>query len=135
MDLIIKTVSRLVFPIALVFGVFLALHAHLSPGGGFPAGVVFGTAFALIIIAYSERDVEHRLTKHELIDVKSLAGVVLIVTIVLKAGSFFRDELLATQTFFELWSGGFTPFLNIAGALMVATAIILIVYTIEAEQS
>lgn len=38
---------RLLFPILLLLGVYIVVHGHLSPGGGFQGGVVIATAFFL----------------------------------------------------------------------------------------
>ncbi len=132
MDLIIKTVSRILFPFILLLGTYMAFHGHLSPGGAFPAGVIIATGFALLIISYREGDVEHRLTKDELIDLKSVSGIILII-LILSLGHHIRDEVLATQNIFSLWSGGLTPVFNIAGMFMVVTAIVVILYTIVRE--
>jgi multicomponent Na+:H+ antiporter subunit B len=132
MDIIVKSVSRVLFPFVLLFGVYIAVHGHLGPGGAFPAGTVIATGFALLVIAYTEADVEHRLTKHELIDMKSVAGIILVV-LILNIGYVSRFDIINTQTFFELWSGGFTPFLNFAGMFMVITALVMIVYTMVRE--
>lgn len=48
-DPIIRTVCKLVIPIILVFGVYILLNGHLSPGGGFSGGAIM--ASALIIFA------------------------------------------------------------------------------------
>ena len=48
-DPIIRTVCKLVIPIILVFGVYILLNGHLSPGGGFSGGAIM--ASALIIYA------------------------------------------------------------------------------------
>lgn len=132
MDSIVKSVSRVLFPFILLFGVYVAVHGHLSPGGAFPAGAIIATGFALLIIAYTESDVEHRLTKHDLIDLKSVAGVILII-LILNLGYLSRFEIISTQTPFGLWSGGFTPLLNFAGMFMVITALVMIIYTMMRE--
>ena len=132
MDSIVKSVSRVLFPFILLFGVYVAVHGHLGPGGAFPAGAIIATGFALLIIAYTESDVEHTLTRHELIDMKSVAGVILII-LILNLGYLSRFEIIHTQTAFELWSGGFTPLLNFAGMFMVITALVMIIYTMMRE--
>ncbi|WP_232701181.1 MnhB domain-containing protein [Halobacterium wangiae] len=50
---IVKTVTRVVVPIILVVSFALFLQGHNQPGGGFIAGVLTSSAFALIYIAYS----------------------------------------------------------------------------------
>jgi multicomponent Na+:H+ antiporter subunit B len=131
-DLIIKTTSRILFPFVLLMGIYVAIHGHISPGGGFSGGAIIATGFALLVIAYTEGDVEHRFTKGELVDIKAVSGLILLILII-SMGFAWRMELLRTQTPLALWSGGFTPLLNITGALMVITAIVTIIYALVKE--
>ena len=50
-SLILRTSTRLVLTLLLLFAVFLLLRGHNEPGGGFVGGLVAGSAFALYIIA------------------------------------------------------------------------------------
>lgn len=128
MDIIIKSISRMLFPLTLLIGLYIIFHAQLTPGGAFPGGSIIATAFALLVISYNERDVEHRLTHSELIDIKSVAGVILVLIIV-RMGYLLRLEFLHSQTLFSIWSGGFTPLTNIAGSVMIVTALVMIIYS------
>ncbi len=132
MDVVIKTVSRIMFPFMLLLGSYIALTGHISPGGGFPAGAIIGTAIAMLVLVFSEGDVEHRLTQRELVDIKSVSGIILVIMII-SLGFNFRGLLLSTQTGFSLWSGGFTPLLNVTGMFMVITAIVTLIYAIVKE--
>lgn len=132
MDVLIKTVARIMFPFMLLLGSYIALNGHLSPGGGFPAGAVIATAIAMMVLVFSEGDVEHRLTQRELVDIKSVSGIILVILIV-SMGIQLREELLLTQNFFSLWSGGSTILLNITGMFMVITAIVTLIYAIVKE--
>lgn len=49
---ILRTVTRLTVPIILLVSVALFLQGHNFPGGGFIAGVLTTSAFALIYVAY-----------------------------------------------------------------------------------
>ncbi|MCK5042467.1 MAG: MnhB domain-containing protein [Candidatus Aenigmarchaeota archaeon] len=132
MDTIIKETTKIVFPFILIYGLYIALHGHITPGGGFAAGAIIGSAFVLLVISFEERDVEHKLTIHKLIDIKSVSGLLMLL-VLSKLGYNFRDALIESQTIFELWSGGFTIMMNIVGMLMVATAIIVIIFSLEKE--
>lgn len=61
---IARTVTRLVVPIILVTAIALLLQGHNLPGGGFIAGVLTVTAFALIYVIYGldylETELLHR---------------------------------------------------------------------------
>ncbi len=48
-SLILRATTRLLFPLTLVFSVFLLLRGHNEPGGGFVGGLTAGAAFALVL--------------------------------------------------------------------------------------
>ena len=50
-SIILKTATRLMVGLILVFSVYLLLRGHHEPGGGFIAALVAGTGFALFAIA------------------------------------------------------------------------------------
>jgi len=131
MNTIIKTSSRILFPFMLVFGIYLALHGHMGPGGGFPAGVVMATGFILLVIAYKERKIEHSFNEIEFMDIKTIAAFTLMIIIIL--GVVLRFGLVSTQVPFDPWSGGVTLSSNILGSVVVATAFVVIIYSIIKE--
>ena len=132
MDIVIKTTSRVLFPFMLLFGIYLAFHGHLSPGGGFPAGAVMGTAFVLLLIAFREKDIEKKLPEWEIADFKSIISLALVFMVL---GEFYlREKILLHQRLFDLWSGGETFVLNILGSIVVASAIIIIAYSFMKEE-
>ena len=45
---IVKIFTRKLFPFILLYGCYLISHGHLSPGGGFQGGVIFGSAIILL---------------------------------------------------------------------------------------
>jgi len=51
-DLIITTAVRLMVPFIQLFGLYVIVHGHYSPGGGFQGGVILGAAFILLALAY-----------------------------------------------------------------------------------
>ena len=50
-SLILRTATRLLVNLILVFSVYLLFRGHNSPGGGFSGALVAGTGFALYTIA------------------------------------------------------------------------------------
>ena len=50
-SVILKTATRLMVGLILVFAVYLLLRGHHEPGGGFIAALVAGTGFSLFAIA------------------------------------------------------------------------------------
>ena len=51
-SLILSTATRAIFPLMLLFSVFILLRGHNEPGGGFVGGLVAATAFVLYALAY-----------------------------------------------------------------------------------
>ena len=49
-DVIIKTVSRIFTPFIQIFALYVIMHGHHSPGGGFQGGVILGASFILLVI-------------------------------------------------------------------------------------
>jgi multicomponent Na+:H+ antiporter subunit B len=51
-SLILRTTIRILFPLLLLFAIFILLRGHNEPGGGFIAGLTASAAYALHSIAY-----------------------------------------------------------------------------------
>jgi multicomponent Na+:H+ antiporter subunit B len=49
--LILRTTTRGLFPLMLVFSVFLLIRGHNEPGGGFAGGLVAAIAYVLVLAA------------------------------------------------------------------------------------
>jgi multicomponent Na+:H+ antiporter subunit B len=58
-DLIIKTSVRLMVPFIQLFGLYVIVHGHYSPGGGFQGGVILGASFILLALAYDLKSSQH----------------------------------------------------------------------------
>lgn len=53
-NVIVKTASDVFMPLGLMFGIYVILHGHLSPGGGFQGGVVVASAVVLVYLGYGQ---------------------------------------------------------------------------------
>jgi multicomponent Na+:H+ antiporter subunit B len=58
-DLIFQVVGKLLLPMILVYGIYVVLNGHLSPGGGFSGGAVLGGGLILASSMFGQK----RLTK------------------------------------------------------------------------
>jgi multicomponent Na+:H+ antiporter subunit B len=56
-SLILRTATRLLVSLILVFSVYLLFRGHNAPGGGFAGALVAATGFALYIMAEGARSV------------------------------------------------------------------------------
>ncbi len=59
-SIIIKTLARLLVPFIQLFGLYVIMHGHSSPGGGFQGGVILGASFILLAVAYGIDEVKKR---------------------------------------------------------------------------
>lgn len=51
-SLIIQTSVRLMVPFVQLFGLYVIVHGHYSPGGGFQGGVILGASFIMLALAF-----------------------------------------------------------------------------------
>src|SRR5210317_1220274 len=56
MSMIVRTVTRWLKGPILLFGIYIVLYGHITPGGGFGGGVIIACAFILIMLATGERN-------------------------------------------------------------------------------
>ncbi len=132
-SLIIKRVSRWMAPFIFLYGVYLALYGHLSPGGGFPGGVVVAAAFILILLARGEPAALSKIPYAVAKELDAL-GALLFLGVGLAgigvSGVFFANfiqEFLPGQPL-EWFSGGTIIINNVAIAMKVAGSIFLVLY-------
>lgn len=51
-SLVVRTLSSMLAPFIQLFGLYVIVHGHTSPGGGFQGGVILGSSFVLLSIAH-----------------------------------------------------------------------------------
>jgi multicomponent Na+:H+ antiporter subunit B len=54
-SIILDTAIRLLIPFYLIYGVYVLIHGHYSPGGGFQSGVVFAASIILINLVQGDQ--------------------------------------------------------------------------------
>ncbi len=63
-DQVVRITCRLVVPFIQVYGIYVILHGHLSPGGGFSGGAIFGASLVLVVLSFNlevgTRQLSHR---------------------------------------------------------------------------
>ena len=108
--------ARLGATIAVLISAELALRGHLSPGGGFAAGVAGGTAIGLVAITAPAHLME---TIYKRWRAAILEKVSVLIFIILAVLTLIGIELPQGQLG-VLVSGGWIPLLNILVAVKVA---------------
>lgn len=131
MSVLVKTVARWLKGPTLLFGIYLVLYGHISPGGGFGGGVIIACAFILITLAMGEQEglgLFSKTAASRLDSVGLLSFLFLGWLGTWLAGGYYFENLLVTpeQAWFTLFSGGSMPLLNLALGLKVASALFLV---------
>ena len=147
MSKIVRTAANVLLPFVLVYGFYIVLHGHLTPGGGFQGGAVIATAFVLLFVAYSYDDIVGRIRVTSLHSTETLGLLLFILTalIALTLGATFFTNWLANSGFVfgntvafgpnpgDLNTAGVIPIMNIAVGIEVLGALSAIVlYMISA---
>jgi multicomponent Na+:H+ antiporter subunit B len=101
--------------IAALVALELALRGHLSPGGGFAAGVAGGTAIGLSLISGGAERAQrlYRRYRADLLEKAAVLGFIVLALLQL------LGPALPQGTFGSLLSGGWIPWLNMFVALKV----------------
>ena len=116
-SLIVRKGSQFLFPLILLFGGYIFLHGHLTPGGGFQGGSVIASAFLLMFLG----NTGYRLRQRPLAVTESLAGITFVIMglIGLAIGGYFLNNFLPKGSEFALFSAGVIPILYAAIGLKV----------------
>lgn len=117
---IVQTTLSILFPIILLFGVYIFINGHLTPGGGFQGGAVVASALLFFILARPNDSISHAL----LMKVETLSGftyVMLGLLGVFLAGGFLDNRVLPLGDFGSLFSAGLIPLINVLIGLKVGS--------------
>ena len=121
-DLILQTATRYLFPILLLFSVYVLVNGHLSPGGGFSGGTVLGAALILYVCAYGSKSIYgffgHRL--YSAVKVSALCLYSLIILYYAFTGANGLPSAMPLGTPGRIFSAGFILPINVAVGFEVA---------------
>jgi multicomponent Na+:H+ antiporter subunit B len=62
-DIIVKTLARLLAPFIVVFALYVIMHGHHSPGGGFQGGVILAASFVLLAVSVGFEKTKQRMSE------------------------------------------------------------------------
>jgi len=124
---ILQKASKLLFPVIMLFGVYVMIYGHLSPGGGFQGGVIIASGVLLLLISDHNFEVPHAVISA----LETFAGIsyVLIGLIGLLVMDKFLGNFLPhdVSEMGLLLSGGIIPLVYIVVGIKVGSEMSLIV--------
>lgn len=128
MSKIVRAMTKPLYPFIIIFGAYLVVHGHLTPGGGFQGGAVVASAIALLVVSYGGA---HLYRKESLTSMESAGLIVFISLAFIGMGTIFFYNFLANggPIFGEIVgygsnpgyfnTGGVIPLMNMAVGLEV----------------
>ena len=72
---LVRTGAKILFPLILLLGIYVFVHGHLTPGGGFQGGAIIATGFLLMLITYKHFETNHNV----MVWLESLAGLAFVL--------------------------------------------------------
>ncbi len=129
MTSIVKEIARLIAGFIFLYGCYIILYGHLSPGGGFAGGAVIAAGFILSRLAFGTSAKQEKNSSISSSIFESLGGLSFLLIGLLGlfvGGVFFLNLFPKAGIAGQLLSAGSIPLLNIAIGLKVAGAILSI---------
>ena len=127
MSLIVKTVTRLTVGLILLFGIYIVLHGHLSPGGGFAGGVIIALSFVHLMLAFGKDVALKKLSKNLASNLESIAALMFLsIALFGFFGGAFFSNIINKGVPFQLFSAGTIPLSNLAISLKVGVGLFAI---------
>ncbi len=137
MTIIVKTISSWVKVLVFLFGIYIILFGHLTPGGGFAGGVILAASYVLLMLAFGREFVEKNLPLPLASRLDCLGAFLFALIAILGlvfGGSFFVNFLyqkyLPGQPL-NLISAGTIPLSNLAIGLKVGASLFLVIFTLS----
>ncbi|MCX6799079.1 MAG: hypothetical protein NTW59_03225 [Candidatus Diapherotrites archaeon] len=145
LSIIVRNVAAVIAVPAIIFGLYVILHGHLTPGGGFAGGAIIATFFALLAISFGGSKTEGALRRGILVNAESigLVGFALCGFIGIGATFFYNSlahggPVFGTPVPFGVNAGwlntaGVLPLMNFAVGFEVTAALSLVVLVMLAH--
>jgi multisubunit Na+/H+ antiporter MnhB subunit len=136
MTIIVKTISSWVKVLIVLFGIYIILFGHLTPGGGFAGGVILASSYVLLMLAFGGEFVKKDLPLSLVSKLDCLGAFMFIMIAILGlvfGGAFFANFLFDKYGQpLHLLSAGTIPFSNIAIGLKVGASLFLVIFSLSA---
>jgi multicomponent Na+:H+ antiporter subunit B len=135
MTIIVKTISSWVKVLIFLFGIYIILFGHLTPGGGFAGGVILASSYVLLMLAFGGEFVQKDLplaldSKLDCLGAFMFAMIAILGFVF--GGTFFVNFLVDKYGQpLKLLSAGTIPLSNIAIGLKVGASLFLIIFILS----
>ena len=124
-DRLLYTIVKLMLPVIVVYGIFIILHGHITPGGGFSGGAILGAALILYGLTFGQ-EASLKIFPEAISKRLESGGVLVFILIgltgLILGGAFLiNGEIFPLGTPGTILSGGMIPLLMIAIGVKVGS--------------
>ena len=121
-DIILQKTAVLLVPVLILFGIYVIVNGHLSPGGGFSGGAIIGAGLILYLNAFGFKKTEEFFTSrtYKIISCSSLTFYCLAKTYSFYTGANHIHSIIGPGTPGNILSAGLILPLNICVGFIVA---------------
>lgn len=121
-DVILQKIATILVPLIIIFGIYVVLNGHLSPGGGFSGGAIIGAGLILYLNAFGFEKTERFFTEktYKIISFCSLTFYCLAKSYSFYTGANHLNSGIPLGTPGDILSSGLILPLNICVGLVVA---------------
>ncbi len=122
-------------PLIVMFGIYIFIHGHLTPGGGFQGGVVIASAMLLMAMANPEQHFSHNLI-HWLESLSGMAYVALgaLGLILIGVNSFLDPRYIPLGTWLQLASSGAVPLIYSCIGIKVGSELTSVIDSLRGKE-
>ncbi len=121
-DIILQKVACVLVPIVFIFGIYIILNGHLSPGGGFSGGAIIGAGMILYVSAFGFDKMQKFFNEktYEVVKVTALCTYCIVITYYLFMGANDYNNHISLGVPGMIFSAGIILWLNIFVGIEVA---------------
>lgn len=121
-DAILQAGAKVLVPIIILFGIYVILNGHLSPGGGFSGGAIVGAGLILYLNAFGFKKTEKLFTEktYKWISFAALTTYCLAKSYSFYTGANHLESHIPLGTPGHILSSGLILVLNICVGMVVA---------------
>jgi multicomponent Na+:H+ antiporter subunit B len=138
MSILVKRITRITVCLIFLYGLYIAFHGHLSPGGGFAGGVIFALSLIHIVLAFGKEKTINVLSRAgaSMLESAGALAFLLIGVTGFAAGAFYFNFLPRGENFF-LFSSGTVLLSNLAVFVKVGAGLFAVfcVLALSSEDS
>ena len=137
-DLILKKIALIILPFLAMYGSYVILHGHVSPGGSFAGGIIVGLSLIAFSTIYGLEGGRKKVREKVLIYTESygtLWYVLMGLVGIFKGAPFLANKLAGIDLGQpgSLSSGGLISLIGVGVGIRVASTVVTLFFTLMEE--